>query len=58
MIDTPKTKPGKTMGKEAKLSNNQRPGIFVFTTTQHTTADNSITMVAHATAIHKLFKSA
>ena len=58
MMDTPSTKPGNTMGNEAKLSNNQRPRIFVFTTIQHTTAANNITAVAVANDIHKLFNTA
>ena len=58
MMDTPSTKPGKTMGKDAKLSSNQRPRIFVLTTIQHTTDANNMTAVAVASDIHKLFRAA
>ena len=58
MMDTPSTKPGKTMGKDAKLSSSQRPRIFVLTTIQQTTEANNITTVAVVMDIHRLFKAA
>ena len=47
--------PGNTSGSEAMLSSSQRPGIFVFTTSQQITDVTSITTVAEPNESTRLF---
>ena len=58
MIDSPSTRPGNTIGSEARLSSSQRPGIFVFTTIQQITEVTSMMIVALLEHSSRLFQIA